>query len=116
MHYNNDWTAVFSIALIISNAITISVVMYHKMLRQQKEFIIMCGLSLADALQGVGLTLSGGLRSLLLLDGTGESKGKATLEGFLQNDQFPRSHSGSTSCRPTYDLNCARDVFRVRIE
>uniref|UniRef100_A0A914WJ63 G-protein coupled receptors family 1 profile domain-containing protein n=1 Tax=Plectus sambesii TaxID=2011161 RepID=A0A914WJ63_9BILA len=56
--------------LMCANIPLVIVILFHKILRTQKEFVIIGGLAFADALQGIALFLSGAGRIIAINDNT----------------------------------------------
>ena len=65
--------AMEGVLLLFFNVPIVSVILFQRMLRQQKEYIIMGGLAFADILIGLGLAMSGIIRAMLVHEGVGKS-------------------------------------------
>jgi hypothetical protein len=58
--------------LLLLNVPIIAVILFQRMLRQQKEYIIMAGLAFTDVLVAFGLVISGIMRSILVHNDIGK--------------------------------------------
>lgn len=84
------------LTLFTLNAFIVVVVLFHRLLRHEKEYLIVAGMASCDTLRGLAMLVTGLGRNIAIRFGGGENKTNKT--ALLGTHSFA-DHSHSHSCQ-----------------